>query len=134
MKLIWNLCLEIRILKLLPRSVKKSISASLLSTTNVFDILLPHLPGANELIFYVLIFSEGTKTYLHFMSFLHIDMAQLVGILSSVRQGLQILYYQHHGRWCPGAARSQGISNHDIDLIKPRLLGPRKLRVKLSYG
>ena len=25
---------------------------------------------------------------------------------------------------CPGDARSQDISNHDIDLVKPSLLGP----------
>ena len=37
---------------------------------------------------YMLNFTEGTKTYfLHFMSFLHIDMTQVVEILSQVRQG-----------------------------------------------
>ena len=35
---------------------------------------------------YVLGFSEGTKTYLYFMSFLHIDMTQVAEILPQVRQ------------------------------------------------
>ena len=35
---------------------------------------------------YVLIFSENKNIYLHFMSFLHIDMAQVVDILPQVRQ------------------------------------------------
>ena len=34
--------------------------------------------------------SEGTKTYLHFVSFLHIDMTQVVEILPQVRQ--EIIY------------------------------------------
>ena len=33
---------------------------------------------------------------------------------------LRILHKQYHGCWCPGDARSQGISNHDIDQVKPR--------------
>ena len=37
---------------------------------------------------YVLIFSEGTKTYIYILlSFLHIDMTQVVEILPQVRQG-----------------------------------------------
>ena len=30
-----------------------------------------------------------------------------------------ILYIQHHGYWCPGDAKSQGISSHDTDLLSP---------------
>ena len=37
---------------------------------------------------------------------------------------------QNHACWCPGNARSQDISNHDVDLVQPRLLGPHMLRVK----
>ena len=37
---------------------------------------------------------------------------------------------QYHGCWWAGDARHQGISNHDIDLIKPRWLSRRTLRVK----
>ena len=33
---------------------------------------------------------------------------------------LLILHGQYYGSWCPGDARSQGISNRDIDLVKPR--------------
>ena len=29
-------------------------------------------------------------------------------------------FSQYHGCWCPGEVRSQGISSHDIDLVKPR--------------
>ena len=34
------------------------------------------------------IFSENKNIYLHIISFLHIDMTQVVGILPSVRQGI----------------------------------------------
>ena len=44
------------------------------------------------------------------------------------------LFYIVNGCWCPGDARSQGISNHDTDLVKPRWLGPRTLRVKYICG
>ena len=47
------------------------------------------------------IFQREQKHLFKFMSFLHIDMAQIVEILPQ-------------GCWCPGDARSQGISNHDI--------------------
>ena len=67
--------------------------------------------------------------YLHFMSFLHIDLTQVLKILPQVREGPNILHNQYHGCWCPGDVRSQGISSHDIDLVKPRWLGPRTLRV-----
>ena len=46
--------------------------------------------------------------HLHFMSFLNIDMAQVVRILSQVRQA-SIFHCQYHGRWRPDDARS--ISN-----------------------
>ena len=40
------------------------------------------------------------------------------------------LYIQYHGcRW-PGDERSQGISNYDIDLVKPSYIGPCTLKVK----
>ena len=56
--------------------------------------------------------------YLHFVSFLHIDMKKVVEILPQIRQ--EPTYSTYHGWWCPGEARSQGISSHDIDLVKPR--------------
>ena len=40
-----------------------------------------------------------------------------------------LFYSQYHGCWCPGDARSQGISNHGIGLVKQRQLCPRTLRV-----
>ena len=44
--------------------------------------------GCFPLTLYVLNFSEGTQNiYLHFMSFLHIDMTQVVEILRQIRQG-----------------------------------------------
>ena len=39
--------------------------------------------------------------------------------LSSCNRHLFILYSQYHGWWCPGDARSQGITSHDIDLLIP---------------
>ena len=43
---------------------------------------------------------------------------------------LPILHSQDHGCWWPGDARSQGINNRDIDLLKPGQFGLRTLRVK----
>ena len=48
------------------------------------------------------------------MSFLYTDKAQVVEILPQVNQKLNYLHSQYHGYGCPGDARSQGISNHDI--------------------
>ena len=57
-------------------------------------------------------FFRGNKNmYLHFRSLFHTDMTQVVEILPQVRP---ILHSQYHGCWCPGDARSQGISNHEI--------------------
>ena len=47
----------------------------------------PTTTGQELLTLSMLNFSEGTETYLHFMSFLHIDMIQEVEILSQERQG-----------------------------------------------
>ena len=63
-------------------------------------------------------FRENIKIYLHFMSFLHANKTQVVEIPPRVRQGSAYSTYQYHGCWCPGDVRSQGISNHDIDLVK----------------
>ena len=57
--------------------------------------------------------------YLQYLSFLCTDMTQVVGILPRVRQGHA--YSTHHGCWWPGDTRSQGISNNDIELIKPEI-------------
>ena len=40
--------------------------------------------------------------------------------LDRLDKNVPILHGQYHGCWCPGNARSQGINNHDIDLVKPR--------------
>ena len=46
-------------------------------------------------------------------------MTQEVEIFFHVRQELtSILHSQYYGCWCPGDARSQGISNHDIDYVE----------------
>ena len=37
-----------------------------------------------------------------------------------------LFHSQYHGCWWPGDARSQSISSHGIDLIKPRLLDPAR--------
>ena len=66
------------------------------------------------------------------MSFLHIDLTQVVEILPQVRQGLPILHNQYHGCWWPGDARSQGISNHDIYNVELDHFGPHTLTVKIG--
>ena len=43
-------------------------------------------------------------------------MTQVVGILS---HGKKELHNQYRGCWCPGNARSQGMSNHDIAYVEP---------------
>ena len=45
-------------------------------------------PSEFSLTLYMLIFSGNKNIYLHFMSFLHIDMTQVVEILLQVRQEL----------------------------------------------
>ena len=39
------------------------------------------------------------------------------------------LHGQYHGCWWPGDARSQGISNNDIQYVKPNKFGPRTFRI-----
>ena len=65
-------------------------------------------------------FGEKINIYLHFMSFLHTNKTQIVEMPPRVKQGPA--YSTQSISWllmsCPGDARSQGISNHDIDLVK----------------
>ena len=35
-------------------------------------------------------------------------------------KNLHILHSQEHGFWCPGEARSQGISNNDTEYVEPK--------------
>ena len=49
------------------------------------------------------------------MSFLYIDMTQVVEIFPQIRQDSLILHSQYHGD-----ARSQDISSYDTDLVKQR--------------
>ena len=64
------------------------------------------------------------------MSFLHTNKTHVVEIPRlEYDKHIHILHNQYHGCWCPGDARSQGISNYDIDLVKPSWLGPRTVRV-----
>ena len=39
-------------------------------------------------------------------------------------KNLPISHSQYHGCWCPGGARSQNTSNHDIDCVEPKKIGP----------
>ena len=59
---------------------------------NGIDLLIRDIPAPapDVLTLCLLNFSEG-KTYLRFMSFLHIDIAQVIEIPSHVRQGLPII-------------------------------------------
>ena len=63
-------------------------------------------------------FRENKNMHLHFMSFLHNNKTQVVEIPPQDKD-LPTLHDQYHGCWWPGDARSQGISNHDFDLVKP---------------
>ena len=74
-------------------------------------------------------FIGNIKMYLQFISFLHTDMTQAIEILPCVRQNLPILHSQYHGCWCPGNARSQGISKNDIYFVELGWVGHRMLRV-----
>ena len=66
------------------------------------------------------IFRGNINIYLHSVSFLHIDATQVFEILPQIRQEPAILQSQYYCCWCPGSLRRQGISSHDIDLVKPR--------------
>ena len=44
-------------------------------------------------------------------------------------KNLPILHSQYHGYCFPGDARSQRISNHDIDYVEPEWFHPCMLRV-----
>ena len=100
-------------------------------------ILLPHLSGTSELksniccnVWLISIknstlvtdaefFLRNIPIYFHFLLFLNIEMAQIVEILSYGRKDLFILHSQYHGCWCPGDARSQGISSQGIGVVIP---------------
>ena len=85
-------------------------------STNALSIISKTAAGINSL--HAKFFRKYINMHLQFLSFLYIDMAQVVEILSRVRQ--VHTSSQYHGGWCPGDIRSQGISNHDTDLVKPR--------------
>ena len=69
---------------------------------------------------YMLIFSDRTKyIYVLCHSSIFVRHRKLKYFLKKDKD-LSILHSQYHGCWCPGDARSQGINNHDIDLVKPR--------------
>ena len=63
---------------------------------------------------------RNINRYLPLLSFLHIDISQVVRTLPCVRQGIAYCTQPVSGCWWPGSARNQGISSHDIDLIKLR--------------
>ena len=47
-------------------------------------------------------FWGNTNIYLHFMSFLHIDLTQVLKHFLKQEKHLHVLYSQYHGCWCPG--------------------------------
>ena len=70
-------------------------------------------------------FRGSNNMYLHFISFLHTDMTQVVEILLHKNIDLPTIHSQYHGYWWPGDARSQGISNRDTYYIEPAWFVPR---------
>ena len=61
-------------------------------------------------------FTGNINMYLHFVSFLHIDTTQVVEILPQTRT---YPLYIVNIMAADVALRRQGISSHDIDLVKP---------------
>ena len=53
--------------------------------------------------------------YLHFLSFFHTKMVQVVKIFPWEDKDLFILHNWYQDCWWPGNAKSQGISSHGID-------------------
>ena len=82
---------------------------------------------------YVLNFSEERLTYIYILCH-YSTLIKHRYLKSFLKQDeyLHILHSQYHYCWCPGDLRSQGISSHDIDQDKPRLLGPGTLRVNIT--
>ena len=64
-------------------------------------------------------FNTNMNMYLQFLSFLHIDMTQEVKSFPVEEKDLSILHSPYHGCWWLDDAGSQGVSNHDNDLVKP---------------
>ena len=81
---------------------------------------------------YMLNFPEDINLYLQFILRLHNDCTQTVEILPRVRQ--ELTYSTLLISWVLMSCntRSQGISNHDIDLIKPWITRSRMLRVNIK--
>ena len=75
-------------------------------------------------------FFRGKNIYSYFISFLQIDMTQVVEIRHQVNKSLPFLHCQFHGCWCPGEVRSQVISNRDIYYAEPSKFGLRTLKPK----
>ena len=63
------------------------------------------------------LFLRKIKMYLHFLSFLNVQMTQVFEIILHIRQYLLILHSQYHGCWWPSDARSQGIRSHAVGLL-----------------
>ena len=63
--------------------------------------------GRTRLTLYVLNFSEGTKTYIYVL-------CNSSSLTWHRWLNLPVIRSKHHGCWCPGDTRSQGINNHMI--------------------
>ena len=81
----------------------------------------------HHLTFTCLIFQ---KKHTYLFTFLHTDWCDTSSWNPS--SCITHLHSQYHGCWWPGDARIQGISNHDIDLIKPWKLIPLTSRFVVS--
>ena len=64
-------------------------------------------------------FRVNINIYLYFVSFLHTNKTQVAEIPPRVRQGPAYSTLSISWLLSLGDARSRGISNHDIDLVKP---------------
>ena len=90
-----------------------------ISFTNAVSVLRKNIMFFNPL--RANFFSWNINMTLQFLSFLHTVMTKVVEILPQVRRGRTYSTKStSYGCWCPGSLRRQGISNHDINLVKPR--------------
>ena len=84
------------------------------------DYLLIYAIISFNLTLYGLIFSERTKSYIYMLyHFSALIWRLYLNPISSKTKDPPILHNQYCGCWCSGDKRSQGVSNHDIDLVKP---------------
>ena len=84
------------------------------------DYLLIYAIISLNLTLYRLFFPERIKSYIHMLyHFSALIWRRYLNPFSSKTKDPPILHNPYCGCWCSGDERGQGVSNHDIDLVKP---------------